>query len=590
MLRALLLLLMICVHLGADDSISVAKRHYVELINRGRVTGASFAAVEHGDVKAIAFFGQAKPDSLWRAASTSKVFTAIAVMRLVERGLVNLDSDVNEYLKSFRVPKRGEKPITVRQLLGHTSGIDDPFVGSGFLTSPGPALPLSITMRQWLPKRVYDPGQVYFYSNFGYGVLGALIEDVTGRRFEEYMRHDVLDPMGMHDSTFQQPLPKEMADRVVPSIERTVLGFVHPAAILYHRSTASGGLTTSVRDLIQLVRFVQGGGSIDGRQLLSAETMDRMLGRLAGSTSGDESFGFASGVNRGQRYWYSGGDLGGYHVVILWFPEHNQALVTTAASVSEMATWGLLPDIMESWFGAEPITHKAPPIIPDPKAGEWARLAAGTYRPVRYPHFDLAKTFIVTMDRVVEQGPEGTLRYDGSTWIPTGPLEFREKGGSRILSFQTDSTGKIRFMDRSAERMAWYQSGRAAIAGYVGFLILSVAAILRDRRSRRARPVHWMGWAVLIHSVGWLGGALVADPQRLILGLPWYLVAALSFGCAVFLIWLLLAASTVRELIRKSMPFSMRFASVILSAAFAFYLPFIVYWRLTILPALGTDL
>jgi CubicO group peptidase (beta-lactamase class C family) len=282
--------------------------------------------------------------------------------------------------------------------------MDDPFVGSGFLASAGPPSPLALTMRQWLPKRVYDPGEVYFYSNVGYGVLGALIEDVTDRRFEDYMRHDVLDPMGMHDSTFQQPLPEVMARRVVPGIERTALGFIHPVDLVYHRSTAGGGLTASVHDLIQLVRFVQGGGSIDGRQLLKAETMDRMLGRLAGSTSGTESFGFASGVNRGQRYWYGGGDLGGYHVVILWFPDHDRALVTTAAGVSEMATWGLVPDIMESWFGAEPVAQKTPSLIPDPKAEQWARQAAGIYRPVRYPHFDLAKTFTVTMDLMADAG------------------------------------------------------------------------------------------------------------------------------------------------------------------------------------------
>ncbi len=589
MRSGLVSLLMLSGLLRADDSTAIAQRHYEGLINRGRVTAAAFASVDHGEVRAIALFGKAKPDSLWRAASTSKVFTAIGIMRLVEQGLIDPDVDVNSYIKSFHVPERGKKPITVRQLLSHTSGLDDPFVGSGFLTSPNPPLPLSIVMRQLLPRRVYDPNEVYLYSNFGYGLLGALIEDVTGRRFEEYMRHEVLDQMGMLDSTFQQPLPEELAHRVVPAIERTALGLTHTTGLLYHRSTAAGGLTTSVHDLIQLVRFVQGGGSLDGRQILRPETMDRMLGRASPGTADSESFGFASGVNRGQRYWYAGGDLGGYHVVVLWFPDHDRALVTTAASVTEMATWGLVPDLMEHWFGADRTATNTPSLVSDPKAVDWARQVAGIYRPVRYPHFDLAKTFSVTMDRVVEAGQQGTIRYDGATWVAIGPLRFQEKGGSRTVTFQADPTEQVLYMDRAAERIAWYQTGRMAIAGYFGFLILSIVAFFIDRRNRRARPMHWMGWAVLLHSVAWLGSVLAADPQRLILGFPWYLLGALGFGSVVFLTWLYLAFAITRELLGKSMPLSVRGASVVFTAAFAFYLPFIVYWRLTILPVLGIN-
>ena len=82
---------------------------------------------------------------------------------------------------------------------------------------------------------------------------------------------------------------------------------------------------------------------------------------------------------------------------------------------------------------------------------------------------------------------------------------------------------------------------------------------------------------------------LAADPQRLILGFPWYLLGALGFGSVVFLTWLYLAFETTRELLRKSIPLSLRGASVVFTAAFAFYLPFVVYWRLTILPVLGIN-
>jgi hypothetical protein len=83
-----------------------------------------------------------------------------------------------------------------------------------------------------------------------------------------------------------------------------------------------------------------------------------------------------------------------------------------------------------------------------------------------------------------------------------------------------------------------------------------------------------------------LGSVLVADPQRLILGLPWYLMIALGFGAVVFLAWFYLAVATARELFRKSMPLPLRAACVFFAGAFALYLPFIDYWRLTLLPVL----
>ena len=306
-----------------------------------------------------------------------------------------------------------------------------------------------------------------------------------------------------------------------------------------------------------------------------------------GSTS---SLGFGSGINRGERYWYCGGDLGGYHTVLLWFPDYGRAFVTTAASSSEMATWGLVPKVMERWFGAEDKMDSAPKATPIPQARELARHVAGIYRPVRCPHFDLAKTFVITMDRVVKANPDGSLRYGGERWIAVAPLRFRQENGTRHLTFQEDVRGRARFMDRSAERVAWYQSGRAGIAFYFGFLILSVSALFVYRHDPNARPLHWAAWAIVIHSVTWLGAALVADPQRLILGLPWYLIGALAFGAVVPFVWARLAVSTAKAILTATSPLSFRVTSMFATVAFALYVPFILYWRLTILPPLGMNI
>src|SRR5262249_25652314 len=160
---------------------------------------------------------------------------------------------------------------------------------------------------------------------------------------------------------------------------------------------------------------------------------------------------------------------------------------------------------------------------------------------------------------------------------------FRQQNGARYLTFQEDATGRVRFMDRSMERIAWYQSGHAAIIGYFGFLILSIPVLFLCRHDPNARPLRWMAWAVLLHSVMWLGAVLAADPQRLILGLPWYLIGALAFGAAVPLVWIYLAAATARAVVAGNSPARVRLVSVLLTGIFALYVPFIFYWRLTIL-------
>lgn len=111
------------------------------------MTGAAFAAMEHGQVRETAFYGLARQDSLWRAAFTSKAFTAIGIMRLVERGQLELDADVNRYLKTLRLPAGKVHPSSVRHLLSHASGLDDPFVGSGFLDSAAAQPLLASVMR-----------------------------------------------------------------------------------------------------------------------------------------------------------------------------------------------------------------------------------------------------------------------------------------------------------------------------------------------------------------------------------------------------------------------------------------------------------
>jgi CubicO group peptidase (beta-lactamase class C family) len=190
----------------ALDTIHIADDYFKPLIGQGKIAAAAYVFLETGKSPTVRLYGPVDARrSQWRLASVSKVFTAIAIMRLFEDGTIRLDDNVNLYLKHIRLPDTFSQPITIRELLLHRAGLDDWFVGDGFRSGRQPSM-LEV-MAAHLPARVYPPGVVEFYSNYGYGLLGAVIEDVTGQRFEEYMQRSVLIPLGMRDSTFEQPIP-----------------------------------------------------------------------------------------------------------------------------------------------------------------------------------------------------------------------------------------------------------------------------------------------------------------------------------------------------------------------------------------------
>ena len=149
-----------------------------------------------------------KPDAtLFRPGSISKLFTWTAVMQLSEQGKLDLDRDVNEYL-DFKIPEAFGKPITLKNILTHTPGfeeqIKDLFGGE---KSPN----LGEYVRDHIPNRIYPPGTVPAYSNYGTALAGYIVERVSGQTFEDYVSEHIFKPLGMNSSSFAQPLPADLA-------------------------------------------------------------------------------------------------------------------------------------------------------------------------------------------------------------------------------------------------------------------------------------------------------------------------------------------------------------------------------------------
>ncbi len=251
-------------------------------------------------------------DTMFQAASISKPVTAVAVLRLVETGRLDLDEDVNAYLVSWRVPKNmsWQPRVTLRQLLCHSAGL----TVHGFPGYPCDAeLP---TLQQVLdgqkptntdPIRVNAlPGTQFRYSGGGYCVLQQMLMDVTGKPFPELMRELVLDPLGMKQSTFEQPLPPVFAGSAASghhSGGKPVSGKWH-----IYPEMAAAGLWTTPSDLAHFALALEHAMADHQNSVLSRGMVSQML-----TPQVEPFFGLGillGGQETSSRFAHNGGNAG----------------------------------------------------------------------------------------------------------------------------------------------------------------------------------------------------------------------------------------------------------------------------------------
>jgi CubicO group peptidase (beta-lactamase class C family) len=211
-------------HLSRYVVIRDSRNNDMNLVSQMKALGVpavTIAAIRNGAIDWVRAYGvssvQGAPvstETLFGAASISKPVTALGVLKLVEEGEIDLDANVNQYLKRWKILDNqftAKQKVTVRELLNHTSGIG---TYNGEIYDPSTPIPTLLQLLEGEkpartpPVRVEAiPGTKFAYSNGGYLVLSLLIEDVTGESFAEYMKRTVLDPIGMKHSTFDAPLP-----------------------------------------------------------------------------------------------------------------------------------------------------------------------------------------------------------------------------------------------------------------------------------------------------------------------------------------------------------------------------------------------
>ena len=130
-------------------------------------------------------------------------------MQLVEQGKLNLDTDVNNYL-DFQIRPAFHQPVTLRNLMTHTGGFEET-INDIIFTDPKEAVSIRDYLIRNQPMRIYPPGEVPAYSNYGVGLASYIVQRASGEPFEQYVQEHIFAPLGMTHSSFYQPLQKSLA-------------------------------------------------------------------------------------------------------------------------------------------------------------------------------------------------------------------------------------------------------------------------------------------------------------------------------------------------------------------------------------------
>jgi len=291
--------------------------------------GAAIAVIRDGQIVHRKAYGLANiewnvpltPDAVFRIASLTKQFTAIAIMMLAERGQLSVDAPIEACLPDW--PARG-RTITVRHLLNHTSGIWRHDSDQGDRTRrPNPPVEDVIRMIYSQPFE-FEPGERYSYNNSGYILLGAIIAAVSGKAYEDFLRDEVFVPLGMDHTGLlrHEAITPKRAYGYVRGRKR----FHNARLDAMSWSHAAGALGSTLDDLAKWDRAIRTG------RLISAATLETMLAETPLNDGSSYSYGFGWGTAdyEGRRAFHHTGGISGFGSHMLHF--RDQDLTTVVLS------------------------------------------------------------------------------------------------------------------------------------------------------------------------------------------------------------------------------------------------------------------
>jgi CubicO group peptidase (beta-lactamase class C family) len=578
-----------------------------------QIPGVVFVFVSAGRIAVARGYGAARleprrqvdPDrTRFRLASVSKAITATAVLKLVEDGRLDLHRNVNAYLAGFQVnEERG--PITLHHLLTHMAGFEERLTGMA-ARSPADIRPLADYLARSMPPVFVEPGRVISYSNHGFGLVGLLVQQASGRPFADYVREQVFEPLGMSRSdVLVGPVPDDLA--VAYDV---VDGRYRALSPEYLQIAPAGAFFTTGTDMGRFLIAHLRGGAYQDRRILRPDTVALMHAQHFAQSPGMSgwAYGLWEDTRNGHRALLHNGGGKGYRALVYLLPEQDAGFFV-AYNLADRHEQGELQEVFITRFRERFLPAPRGVAVASPESGSNEHLV-GDYLYVRRARTTM-ESFVSVVNRVrVGTGQNGVLSVTGSSrgpveLTPVGPLLFRRSDGRGVIAFERASeSGPQRLlmtMDSGFpavyERVPLAASLRVQVSWLAAMVLVflyaavwrPIASLKRKRRVDAWKTRRWSGWlgstASALNLV-LLAGFPIAFLGRIEGGFPEFIygvpVAArfLLLVPAVTGIMTVAALTAVVADFRNSPTSPRRFADCLVVAALLSFVAFAWYWNL----------
>jgi CubicO group peptidase (beta-lactamase class C family) len=460
--------------------------------------------------------------SLVRIGSITKLFTWTAVMQQVEAGRLDLDADVNRYLKAFKVPAAYSEPVTLRTLMNHTAGFEERVVGIGARTAAD-VRPLGEHLAEHLPARIRPPGEISAYSNHGAALAGHLVEEVTGEPYDAYVRRRLLAPLGMTRSTAAEPVPEHLAADLARGYDSDT-DPLEAVPFTFDRLPPDGSISATAGDMANFMIAHLNGGRFGGTAVLGPETAERMHRRsfAADPRLGGYAHGFMDRPLNGHRVLMHDGSWEGFQSALVLVPECDLGLFLSANGTGGTETVAELTRTFLDRFtppqaAAEPASETGP--APAPPLSRTAP-QAGFYTPTRHNESTIEKILVLLGPSRLTVDGDGTVRFKGAEWKPRGDgLYVRADGRDRLVFLQGRDGRRYAATDGPAHQLMTAAQGPILnLAVLLAFAVAAVSALAvplaapwrRVRRRPAATTATWRAARALAAGAAGAGLAFLA--------------------------------------------------------------------------------
>ena len=418
-------------------------------VERGILPGFTLALVDDQRLVWSGGFGladvkrklPARPDTVYRVGSVSKLFNAVAVMQQVETGRLDLDAPVQKFVPDFRIESRftNAGPVTLRQLLCHRSGLIRESPVGGYYDDQQPTI--LATVRSVADCALVNPPNTQTrYSNIGATVAGYAVQSVTGTGYDFYARERLLKPLGMQDSSFVlTPAVQRKLSNSYMRIANADGTFRHEASPLFELGTIpAGNLYASAEDLARFMSCLFAEGkTAEGGQILRAATLNEMCTPQLTTATNGFGLGFSIGRFGNFKTVSHSGAVYGFSSSFIALPGPKVGVIVLANEDIAMGPVGKLAEaglelLLQAKLGRTP-TAKPEPVKLDPAA---LAALAGEYESESYwakleVDGDKLRANIASQELVFTPLSPTKFRADGR-FSHNGPVEFSRNASGQV--------------------------------------------------------------------------------------------------------------------------------------------------------------